>query len=158
MSTLNSDEGSPQLFECVLSHQSTPYWLDTPWVLVAGEQMLTAAGEISGAPNPEGWSPCARYVLGAGWTRGAGGFKKRACDGIHTLHVYQWGEYWLIERWARINTGRYKCRQISPLVFAFGRAPIWTRTCRAAMRLAEHCDPIPRDPVAGYWVPAYTCT
>jgi len=41
--------------------------------------------------------------------------------------------------------------QDEALISAFGARPIWTRTRQAAMQLAEHCDPMPRDPVAGYW-------
>jgi hypothetical protein len=44
-----------------------------------------------------------------------------------------------------------QCREIEALVFAFVPAPICTHTYQAAMRLAEHCDPMPCAPVAGYW-------
>jgi len=163
MSTLISEEKPPQVFECLLDDLSEirtpyPYWPDIPGVLIAGRDMLLAAGDVPGASNPKGWSPCAGYVLWVGWRPGAGGFKKRSCDGIHTLRVSKWGEYWLVERWAKVVSGKYKYREMHALVFAFQRTPIWTRTREAAMRLAEHCDPIPRSPVAGYWAPAYTCT
>jgi hypothetical protein len=163
MSTLISEEKPPQVFECLLDDLSEirtpyPYWPDIPGVLIAGKDMLLAAGDVPGASNPKGWSPCAGYVLWVGWRPGAGGFKKRSCDGIHTLRVTEWGEYWLVERWANVVSGKYKYREMHALVFSFQRTPIWTRTREAAMRLAEHCDPTPRSPVAGYWAPAYTCT
>jgi hypothetical protein len=163
MSTLILEEQPPQLFECSLddlSQISTPYphWRDIPGVLIAGKGMLIAAGDVPGASDPQGWCPCAGYVPVAGFQPGAGGFKKRARDGIHTLRVSKWGEYWLIERWAKVVSGKLKLREMHALVFAFQRPPIWARTRRGAMLLAEHCDPNPRSPVAGYWAPAYTCT
>jgi hypothetical protein len=62
----------------------------------------------------------------------------------------QCGKFWLIERSLDLNSGR--CREIEALVFAFELLPIWTHTYQEAMRLAEYCDPIPREPVAGKWV------
>jgi hypothetical protein len=72
MSTLISEEKPPQVFECLLDDLSEirtpyPYWPDIPGVLIAGKDMLLAAGGVPGASNPKGWSPCAGYVLLVGW-------------------------------------------------------------------------------------------
>jgi hypothetical protein len=49
-------------------------------------------------------------------------------------------------------------RGIEALAFKFqvclAPMPIWTRTCPAAMRLAEFCDPVPPARVKGVWAKA----
>jgi hypothetical protein len=74
--------------------------------------------------------------------------KKTARDGKTLLWVQQCGSDWIIERSRRADCGH---TQDETLVCAFGSVPIWAPTYAAAMRLAEHCDPMPRSPVAGYW-------
>ena len=150
MSAFNLANVAPQVFERDVDRSQIswpyPYWQDTPGVLIAGKDMLRAAGDAPGAADPYGWSP------------GAGGFEKPACNGIHTLRVNQWGDFWVPERSIKLIIRRHKLQEIQALVFAFGQVPIWTHTRGAAMRLAEHCDPIPRTPVAGHWATAYMCT
>jgi hypothetical protein len=162
MSALNSAKISPQVFECDVDRSQIPwpyiYWHDTPGALIAGKDMLRAAGDLQGSPDPVGWTPATGYILRAGWTPGGGIFEKPARDGVHTLRVISCGMFWLIERSTKLVIRRHKIRQMDALVFAFGRIPIWTRARGAAMRLAEHCDPVPCPPVAGYWAPAYGCT
>jgi hypothetical protein len=67
------------------------------------------------------------------------------------------GEFWAAERSTRYMSGRLELREIQMLVFAFWEVPIWTRTPPAAMRLAEHCDPMPDGPVAGFSLPMFSC-
>ena len=85
-------------------------------------------------------------------------FEKLSRDGNYVLRAKRLGKFWAPERSIKITSGRYTYRSIEALVFAFGEIPIWTRTHQAAMRLAEHCDPIPASPVAGFWRPMFTAT
>jgi hypothetical protein len=85
-------------------------------------------------------------------------FEKPSRDGNYVLRAKRFGKFWAPERSIKITSGRYTYRSIEALVFAFGEIPIWTRTRQAAMRLAEHCDPIPASPVAGFWRPMFTAT
>jgi hypothetical protein len=85
-------------------------------------------------------------------------FEKPSRDGKYVLRAKRFGKFWAPERSIKITSGRYTYRSIEALVFAFGEIPIWTRTHQAAMRLAEHCDPIPATPVAGFWRPMFTAT
>jgi len=106
-------------------------------VLIAGEDMLLGVGHYPGAIPP------------VGWFRRATGFSKTAPDGKSVLSVQQCGRYWIIERSRLLDGGRTRDET---LVCAFGSVPIWAPTCAAAMRVAEHCDPISRSPVAGCWI------
>jgi hypothetical protein len=105
-------------------------------VLIAGEDMLLGLGHHPGASNP------------VGWFHRASGFNKTAPDGKSVLWVQQCGSYWIVERSRRSESG-HTCDET--LVCAFGSVPIWAFTCAAAMRLAEHCDPDARAPVARCW-------
>ena len=131
---------APNLFECDIDRSQTEmpdYYLPTaPGVLIAGPDMLHAAGDVPGTPDP------------AGWTRGASGLMKPSRDGSRRLWVQPCGRFWIIERSALDVRAHDEA-----LVFAFVLLPIWTRTCNSAMRLAEFCDPTPLTPVAGYWTP-----
>ena len=128
---------APNLFDTVDRDQTEMpdfYLPAAPEVLIASPDMLRAAGDVPGASDP------------AGWTHGASGLMKPSRDGRSVLWVQRCGRYWIIERSELDDHGSDET-----LVFAFVLMPIWTRTCNSAMRLAEHCDPIPRAPLAGYW-------
>jgi hypothetical protein len=133
-------EAAPRLFDGIIDRAQTemPNWYlpSADGALIAGEDMLDAVGHRSGVRHP------------AGWSRGISGFKKTARDGTTVLWVQQCGNFWIIERSLLLHGGYMKDET---LVFVSGSRPIWTRTRQAAMQLAEHCDPMPRDPVAGYW-------
>jgi hypothetical protein len=62
--------------------------------------------------------------------------------------VHPCGECWIVERSVPVAGGFTKDQA---LTFAFIPRLIGTRTCEEAMWLAEYCDAIPREPVAGYW-------
>ena len=140
MSNLALINAAPRLFECDVDRGQTEmpdYYLPAaPGVLIAGEDMLRAAGHRPGANQPPGWS-CK-----------LSGFVKTSRDGNSALWVQQCGEFWIIERSIRLDGGH---TQDQTLVFAFELLPSWARTPEAAMRLAEYCDPIPQSPVAGCW-------
>jgi hypothetical protein len=152
MANLHTDDTAPRLFECDLDRSQTKipddYLPDAPGVLIAGEDMLRAAGYVPGSNRPRGWKPA-----------NPGAFTKPSRDGVHTLRVRQCGhakdkdKLWIIERSSFADIGY---RKIEALVFGFGQVPIWARTYQAAMRLAEHCDPFPCPPTAGCWTEVYT--
>jgi hypothetical protein len=130
-------------------------------VLIAGKDTLLAAGDFPGAPDPHGWAPGVPLMPevdgGRAWE--TANFEKPSLDGKRTLRVGRLGEFWMPERSTRNLSDRYKYRTIEALVFAFGDIPIWTRTRQAAMRLAEHCDPVPRSPMAGsFWFPVFSAS
>ena len=138
MSELFSDKAAPPLFEFVERGETempADYLPEAPGVMFAGEDMLSAAGYVPGSNRPQGWRRL--------WP---GNYRKYV--GKHVLMVRQSGgarsERWTIERLDE----DYKTEA---LVFPFGNVPIFARKYQAAMRLAEHCYPMPRPPVAGCW-------
>lgn len=157
-------EVSPQIFECDLDREQAGipagYMLKVSGVLLAGRDVLIAAGMAPGAPEPDGWQPTVPPVLECNAFRLArtADFEKPSRDGNRVLRAKRFGKFWAPERSSTTSSGPYKLRLIEALVFAFGEVPIWTRTPQAAMRLAEHCDPIPTTPVAGFWLPMFACT
>lgn len=153
---------APEVFECMLDRAQAgmiEYFLPEAvrGVLIAGRDMLAAAGHIPGAPEPVGWTPSVPLL--PGW-RGqeVADFEKPSADGQRMLRAKRYGNFWMVERSIRVIRGRYQMREIQGLVFSFESVPIWTRDQKAAMRLAEHCDPIPAPPVAGYWMPLFGCS
>ena len=130
-------------------------------VLIAGRGMLAAAGHFPGAPEPVGWTPGVPLLpeveVDGRRVSATADYEKPSVDGERMLRAKRFGKFWMPERSIRVSGGRYQMREIQGLVFAFGSVPIWTRDRQAAMRLAEHCDPIPAAPVAGFWLPRFTC-
>jgi hypothetical protein len=166
MSASYFDEAAPKIFECDLDRDQAgippAYMLNVSGVLLAGRDMLIAIGMAPGAPEPDGWQPAVPAIPDAACfpVCRTADFEKPSRDGNRVLRAKRFGKFWSAERSTNITSGRYKLRLIETLVFAFGNGeiPIWTRTHQAAMRLAEHCDPIPTTPVAGFWLPMFTCT
>jgi len=164
MSALCSNEVAPEIFECLLDRDQAgipPLWmLKTSRVLLAGKDMLIAIGDVPGAPEPRGWTPGVPVMPEVNGRRaiGTADFEKPSQDGNRMLRAKRLGKFWMPERSTKVVWGRYTYRLVHALVFAFGEVPIWTRTPQAAMRLAEHCDPMPDAPVAGFWLPMFTCT
>ncbi len=157
-----SQEIAPELFECMLDRAQAgmvEYFMPEAvrGVLIAGRGMLAAAGHFPGAPEPVGWTP--GVPLLPGW-RGleVADFEKPSADGERMLRAKQFGAFWMPESSIRVEWGRKPLRVVQALVFAFEDIPIWTRDQKAAMRLAEHCDPIPAPPVAGRWLPQFSCS
>ena len=164
MNALCSDAVAPKIFECHLDRDQAgippPYMLKVSGVLLAGKDMLIAVGDAPGAPHPGGWTravPAIQKDADFQLCRTAN-FEKASRGGSRMLRAKRFGDFWAAERSTTIISGPHKYRLIEMLVFAFGEMPIWTRTPQAAMRLAEHCDPMPVAPVAGFWRPMFTCT
>jgi hypothetical protein len=90
------DNTAPPLFENVDRAQTEmPDWYlpSADGVLIAGEDVLRAAGHRPGASRLTGWS------------RATSGFKKAARDGTTVLWVQQCGKFWIIERSLRLEGG-----------------------------------------------------
>jgi len=164
MSASCSDEVAPKIFECDLDRDQAgipPHYMpQTSGVLLAGKDMLIAIGDVPGAPRPHGWVAAVPAIPNnAGFlASGKADFEKPSRDGKLMLRAKRIGNFWAAERSTKMIFGRLTLRRIDALVFAFGEIPIWTRTPQAAMRLAEHCDPMPDAPVAGFWLPMFSCT
>jgi hypothetical protein len=140
---------APDLFECAIDRPADlpDYYLPGPGVWIAGEDMLRAAGHVSGGARPHGWT---QYCRGA--------YTKRSRNGQHTLRVRQFNKYWIIERSCEVNVDGVNYRRIEALVFNFqvrlAPMPIWARTQPVALRLAEFCDPVPPMSVQAVWAEA----
>jgi hypothetical protein len=144
MTELYSDEAALRLFECDIDRSRTKlpdnYLPDAPGVLIAGKDMLRAAGYVPRSYHPHGWTPGEPGTF----------LRRHSPHSGHKLWVRKCGKFWIIERSMDLNAGHR--RDIEALIFASGLRPICTRTYKAAMWLAEHCDPIPCAPLAGHWV------
>ena len=124
-------------------------------VVIAGRDMLAAAGYRPGGHRPHHWT-----LVGGSASRPEGFM--RALPPIagateqHILRVRVCGrpgaeQFWAIEMAHKGCAFPYE-RDHYALVFALELLPIWTRTYQGAMHLAEHCYPIPRPPVVGGWI------
>ena len=147
MSKQFSIQPAPSLYECILDRHLTSlpsnYLPEAPGALIAGEDMLRAAGHIRNRRRPRGWTP-----------HRPGVFRKSIGNEL-LLQVRQCGnarsKHWAIEV---VHQPKFSREWVEALVCAFSDRPIWARTYQGAMRMAEHCHPLPRRPVAGRWAKA----
>jgi hypothetical protein len=116
---------SPRLIAEIIERNKTDLPDDfVPWapgIVVASDYLLRAAGSRPGLAPPEGWSPGQPDVF------------TKVMHG-NRLMVRGCGEFWTVER---------ETNEV--LAFIFGSMPMFTRTCQAAMRLAEYCHPRPHE-------------
>ena len=137
------DETTPRLFEHIIDRDQTALPLDyiryAPGVVTASKDMLRAAGHTPGRRRPCGWKQ-----------RQPGVFRK-PIDNQLFLQVRQCGDarsdHWTVELVHKQDFSEW----VDALTCAFSWRPIWAGTYQGAMRLAEHCHPLPRPPVAGRW-------
>jgi hypothetical protein len=105
-------------------------------VLLAGEDLLRAAGHSPGSKRPKGWS------------ERVDGFGRRTEDGKYTLRVSKdKNGLWYVRR----QTSR-RLLDFEFLAFGFGEVPLCTRSADEAMRLADHFYPNPGLTIGGCWV------
>jgi hypothetical protein len=140
MSKIAVNNATAHLFDKVLDRAQTEM---PEWYLRSVREVLIAARDVLATSRHR---PGAFHA--GGWSRGASGFKRASRDGKSVLWVQQCGKFWIIERSIHLDS---VYTQDEALISSFGARPIWTRTRQAAMELAEYCDPLPRDPVAGFW-------
>ena len=136
-------QAKPHLYDFVDRDQIAmpAYFSSAPGVLVVAKDTLAATRRSRGSSRPLGWTP---GVLFDGW-------RKRTADGSVFLWVQRCGRYWSV---GRIITSSRGSDEEQVLCCAFKGAPFCARTSVAAMRLAEHCHPVPQT-IAGCWMPIF---
>jgi hypothetical protein len=147
MSELSSTPDACRLFEAFLdrhqAHMPDIYVPDSKGALVAGEDILRAAGYCAGSRRPPGWRKYAPGVF------------VKPLSSEFTLEVRQCGNslsnLWTIERSNHFASGY--C--VETLVCALEDVPIHAKTYQGAMRVAEYCHPSPQAPVPGRWIRAW---
>jgi hypothetical protein len=147
---MNEPSSTPtacRLFETFIDRDQAPmprsYLPSAKGVLIAGDDLLSAAGYRARSHRPKGWN---KYKPGV--------FLKPLSIEF-TLEVRQCGSWrsnmWTIER-SNFFADDY-C--VETLVFPFENVPIHATTYQGAMRVAEYCHPVPQVPVPGCWVRAW---
>lgn len=138
---------APPLFDRTVDRQvALPsfYLPDAAGALIVSKDMLRMI-ELSFKHAPRGWT---EYRPGV--------FRKPVSKTVRRLQVRQCvdeqTDLWVIEL---LHRQMFDRTLVDALVCAFSGRPIWASTCQDAMRLAEHCYPLPRSLVAGHWVRAY---
>jgi hypothetical protein len=134
-------EVHPKLFEFIEREEarlSRYEFRQATGVLLAGEDLLGAAGHVPGSKRPKGW----REALE--------GFGRRTADRKYTLRAIKIDYYWFVLRRASRSVFDYEY-----LAFAFDEVPLCTRTDLEAMRLADHFYPDPGRTIGGCWVPYF---
>jgi hypothetical protein len=122
--------------EANLAQANLPEWFTqrAKGTLVAGPDLIGPLEDYS--DSYESW----------GWERSpdGGAFRRFSRIPYGELNITQGGNLWYVYRHMDLDcTGQ-------ALVVAED-VPVCTRTFRDALRLAEHCNPVVREPMAGYW-------
>jgi hypothetical protein len=146
MSGSDVDEVAPQLFECFIdrAQANLPDYFpqEAKGAVVAGPDLIRPLEDYSDSYGSWGWE---RSVDGTHFRRGYVDLNSspgKIIDG--ELQIVQRGDFWYIYR-------EFDPCRAQALVVAFEYVPICTRTFRDAIRLAEHCHPDTRAPMAGCW-------
>jgi hypothetical protein len=164
MSVLNCYEIALEIFECDLDRDQAGipplYMPSVSRVLLASKELLKSIGMVPGAPEPSGWSPAVPPIseINAFRLERMADFEKPSRDGNRVLRAKRFGQLWAPQRAIPKISNRVKYRSMETLAFGHEEMPIWVRTYQAAMRLAEYYDLNPTTPVAGFWLPMFTCT
>jgi hypothetical protein len=135
-------EVSLKLFELIEREQSEKLCSLFPTkigVLLAGEDLLRAAGHFPGSKPPKGWRKAVE------------GFGRRTKDRKYTLRAIKLGDYWFAMRTTSRSHMDYE-----HLSLAFEELPLCASTAQEAMRIADHCHPDPRKTFRGCWAPAFS--
>jgi hypothetical protein len=136
MSASHTDEVAPQVFKLLDRTQAElpEHCLsEATAVVVASPDLIRGLDDFTNSS----WRP---NLYGDG-------FDRALPEERRILRVRQFGQFWYIQRLCFDDYGLDQA-----LVFPFDNVPICTRTCEEAMRLAEHCSPMPHSPVMGCWV------
>jgi hypothetical protein len=143
MSGSQSDEVAPQLFERFVDRAQAglpeDFLLAARGIVVAGPDLIGGLDDISDFDESPSWIPSCEGVT----------FHRDLPDVNGGLLVYRIGEFW----YPQVILVRENNRaEYWALVVAFENVPICARTSKDAIRLAEHCHPVTRAPMAGCWV------
>ena len=146
MSTSTQTIAPPLFDRTVDRHVALPpfYLPDAPIALIASKDILRMI-ELDHKHAPRGWRQDEPGVFSKPVSKMALLRVRQCVDGQTDL--------WAIELLHRQMFDRTLL--VDALVCAFSGRPIWASTCQDAMRLAEHCYPLPRSLVAGHWMRAY---
>jgi hypothetical protein len=137
-------EVAPKLFERFVERDQSGLPTDVlpsaTGALLAGKDLLRAAGRFPGSGWPKGW------------------FKVPSTDCFHRccqetkyiLEVYKFGNHWFA-----LRTSGLLAQNLEALVLAFEHVPICSTTSKGAMRLADHCHPDPGKTMPGCWIQAF---
>jgi hypothetical protein len=140
MSGSQTEEIAPQLFERFIDRADAnlPEFFHeyAKGALIAGPDLIRRSEDYSDSYESWGWE---RSIDGTAFRRAS-----PIIDG--ELNITQRGDFWYIYRENKLDGTP------QALVVAFEDVPICTRTFRDAIRLAEHCHPIARAPMPGYWL------
>ena len=126
---------TPKLIERFLDREETAL---PDIYLPKAHGAVLAGDDLPGADTPTKyeWRATIENKVFEAWTK----------DG-DLLSIEKLGDYWFV----MISDGPFPEEKWQGLVFAFDRLPICTHSAEQAMRLAEHCYPNPRPPMAGCW-------
>jgi hypothetical protein len=144
MSPSQTDDNASQLFESFIDRAEADlpefFPQEAKGALVAGPALVGPLEDYAASYEAWGWE---RSTDGTHFRRGYIDRADPFVDG--ELNIEQRGDLWYIYRQSD------PCRH-QALVVAFENVPICTRTFRDAIRLAEHCHPETRAPMAGFWL------
>jgi hypothetical protein len=136
-------EVAPELFECLVEREQTGLPTDVLpnaiGALLAGKDLLRAAGHFHGSEWPEGWFKVPSIDC----------FHRSCHETKYILEIYKFGNYWFV-----LRANGFLHENLEALVLAFEQVPICSRSSQEAMRLADHCHPDPGQTMAGCWVQA----
>jgi hypothetical protein len=140
MTALYPDE--PQIFECFIdrAHTDLPehYFIGARGVIVAGSDLISGLDDFLKSNLSPVWTP----------SNDGNVFDRDLPELNSCLRVHRLGKFWFVQR----ILGESNPEEFQGLVVAFENVPICTRTSEEAIRLAEHCHPVTRSPMAGCWV------
>lgn len=145
MSGSQTDEIAPQLFECFIDRAEADlpefFPKEVRGAVVAGPDLIRALADYSDSYESWGWR---MSTDGNAFECFCVSHEPRPGDGAY-LSVERQGEFWYI--WRDLDGGGPQA-----LVIGFDHVPVCTRTFRDAIRLAAHCHPVTRAPMAGCWI------
>src|SRR5260370_41260050 len=131
---------TPNLIERFLDREETAlqdiYLPMANGAVLAGEDLPGADSHSLASDDKYAWGRTGDGKAFQRWTQSG-----------ELIEVVKLGDYWFIN----LSDGPIPEEKFQALVFAFDRLPICTRSAAQAMRLAEHCYPDPRPPMAGCW-------
>ena len=146
MSGSQVDEIAPQLFECFIDRTEAllPEFFprEAKGAVVAGPDLIRELEDYPDSHESWGWEAS---IDGNAFRRSYVDRSSLPAIIDGELKIERGGGFWYIRR-------EFDPERNQALVVAFENVPICTRTFRDAIRLAEHCHPETRAPMAGFWL------
>jgi hypothetical protein len=143
MSQPNQAQVAPKLFKGFIERDQSGLPTDVlpraTGALLAGKDLLRAAGHLPGSGWPKGWFKVPSPNC----------FHRCCVLTKYILEVCKFGDYWFV-----LRTNGLLPENFEALALAFEQVPICSATSKGAMRLADHCHPDPGQTVGGFWAKA----